>query len=58
MIHLYRTRGYFSSVLPRKVRNSLGEALDAIAQMADADIARLTQPASKRPLPPVLVIQL
>ena len=58
MIHLYRTRSYFSSILPLKVRDSLGEAFDAIAQMADADIARLTQPASKRPFPPVVVIQL
>ena len=58
LIHLYRPRSYFSTILPRKVRDSLGEAFDAIAQMADADIARLTQPASKRPLPPVLVIQL
>ena len=51
-------RGYFSSILPRKVRDSLGEAFDAIAQMANSHVAAFAQPASKRPLPPVLVIQL
>ena len=58
MIHLYQTRGYFSSILPRKVRDSLGEAFDAIAQMANPHVAAFAKPAAKRPPFPMLVVQL
>ena len=58
-VSIYEAREHiFRSSAATQIRHSLGKASGAIPQVADADIARLTQPASERPRTPMLMVQL